>query len=208
MKTSMSSLPPGICFWHVYLWEKSKRESFPGWAEHGVLTACYHPTCQQFWLAGLQLPSCSIVPPKGGQECLTGGGGHFSKVSRAGGAYSLLSPNLSRVWIGRPWTAFLHHLFPKGRPVCLASPPPKKPFASGVMGGGGGCLSQGEQSRGCLQPVVTQPVWGLDWLALNCLSAPSVPWKGGWGCWRREEDVSVQIELCLPNDNRVTFSSS
>ena len=40
--------------------------------------------------------------------------------------------------------------------------------------GGVGGLSQGEQSRGCLQPVVTQPVWGLDWLALNFLSAPSV----------------------------------
>ena len=115
-------------------------------------------SCLQFGLAGLKLLSCSILPPDEDQyvfppprhlflTCLFMGEEQereFPRLSRALGANSMLPPNLSAVLIGWPSAAFLLHCSAKGRP--------------GMSDWGWGALFQGEQSRGCLQPVVTQPV--------------------------------------------------
>ena len=119
--------------------------------------------------------------------CVGGGVGRgvFSPMLiRAGGAYRVLTPNLSAVWIGWPSASFPLTSSHKGRLEMSDDPPLPPPFVCDVMfascvlmwwWGEAGGASFLDQNKGCLQCVDAQPVCSLDWLALNFLPAHFFP---------------------------------
>ena len=209
--------PPTICVWcdvfimciDVVGWGRLGA-LFPR-SEQGVLTACWRPTCLLFGLVGLKLPSCWLLPPKEDQYvfpppcvcfthvcvmCIIYGRSArerpFPRLLRAGGAYSVSTPNLSAVQIGWPSSSFLIHRSPKGRQGMSDDLPPTHPphlFVLCVLMGEWArerereTVSQADQSRGCLQCVDAQPVSNLDWLALSFLPAPWFPQREAGDVW-------------------------
>ena len=114
----------------------------------------------------------------------------FPRLVRAGGAYSVLTPDPSAVGLVGLHLPSRSYRSPKGRQGMsddLPLPPP--PFVCIMPIDGGwarererGC-SKADQSRGCLQRVDAQPVSSLDSLALSFLPAPWLPQREAGDVW-------------------------